>query len=184
MWVYVVGCGSGWGWGWDLLSSGLLVLFLVGDGHRMGTYLPTLAHSVWLSGVPGPLGYWAGLLLRGLVVLMLVGPGSSTHLESAGRGPGEVSGLLPLASGLYLMVVGFCLGASLLSSGWMCGCPFCGLPRFCAPWGLLLAWVLGFSLPASDRWCGGWWPYTFITEHNSCKTCTIYFAHTHTHSYN
>ena len=30
---------------------------------------------------------------------------------------------------------------------------------------------------------GGEWPSALITEHDSCKTCTIYFAHTHAFIY-
>ena len=43
-----------------------------------------------------------------------------------------------------------------------------GLPGFCAPWGLLVAWVFGSSLPASDRW--GAIHYTHL-------------CHMHTHSF-
>jgi len=40
-----------------------------------------------------------------------------------------------------------------LSGGWMRGCPCGALPGFYdAPWGLLVAWVLEPSLPASDCW--------------------------------
>ena len=46
---------------------------------------------------------------------------------------------------------GFVRGLPLRSSGWMRGCPCGGLPGFCAPWGLLVAWVLwpGSSGPLS-----------------------------------
>jgi len=59
------------------------------------------------------------------------------------------------------------------------GCPCSGLPWFYAPWGLLMAWVLGSSLPASDPWG----PSAFMTERNSCKTCTIYLACSCTHTF-
>jgi len=64
----------------------------------------------------------------------------------------SVGGLLPLVPGgpLPYAYGGSVQELPLQSFGWMCGCPCGGLPGFCAPWGLLVAWVLWPSLPASD----------------------------------
>jgi len=84
-----------------------------------------LAHCAWLSGVPGPLGYWVGLLPGGLGALGILGPGSGALPMFGWLGPGGVCGLLPwLPGGLCLW--GLCPGP-LQSSGWMRGCPRPGL---------------------------------------------------------
>ena len=108
--------------------------------------------TVWLSGAPGPLGYWVGPLPGGLGALRLLGPGSGARPVSGWLGPGEVGGLLPLVPGgpLPYAYEGSVRGLPLQSSGWMRGCPCGGLPGYCAPLGLLVAGVLWPSLPASD----------------------------------
>jgi len=69
-------------------------------------------------------------------------------------------------------------------SGWMRGCPCGGLPGFCTPWGLLVAWP---SLLASDCWGGLWivalYTYTLITKHGyhvGVPCVSQVHAHTHT----
>ena len=63
-----------------------------------------LAHYGRRSGVPGPLGYWTGPLLGGLVALGFMGLGSGTRLVSGWWG------LSPLIPGRPLPYVG---GASV-----------------------------------------------------------------------
>ena len=169
-------CGSDWAWVWDLLSSGLLGLPLMGGRHCLTPLLaasPACGHiwipgalgqgrwgrrwpTVWLSGALGPLGYWVGPLPGGLGALGLLGPGSGALPMSGRLGPGGVGGSLPLVPGgpLPRACGGSFRGLPLRSSGWMRGCPCGGLPGFCAPWGLLVAWVFWPSQPASDCWGG------------------------------
>jgi len=108
-----------------------------------------------------------------------------------GEGSGGVGGLLPLVprGSLPYDYGGSVQGLPLQSSGWMPGCPCSGLTGFCAPWGLLVAWVWWPSLPASDCWGGmGFvtlYTYTLITRHGyhvgpvSC----VSQVHAHTHTF-
>jgi len=159
--MYLFGCG----WGWDLHSSGLLVLFLFlllpaaldcthldSSGTWLGILGHALTHFVLLSGVPGPLRYWAGTLPGVWVVVGLVGPRSCSLLMPVWPRPGRASGLSTLVHGRPLAYGhgGSVRGLPMLSSGWICGCPCSGLLGFCALWGLLVTSVLGSSLPASE----------------------------------
>ena len=121
---------------------------------------------------PGPLGYWVGPLPGGLGRSGSWGPGRPM---SGCRGPGGVSGLLPLVPGgpLPHAYGGSLRGLPLLSSGWMRGCPCGGLPGFCAPWGLLVALVLWPSLPASDCLGGGGCGLWLCTLINSLLSTVI-----------
>ena len=167
-----------------MLSSGLLVMLPLGGEHCLSPLLaasPTSGHVLtpgalgeghwsmrWptvLGCLGRPLGYRMGPLPGGLGALGLLGPGSSTWPMSWWQGPGWLGGLLPLVPGEPLPYAygGSVRGLPLQSSGWMRGCPYGGLPGFCTLWGLLVAWVLWHSVPASDCWGScGYWPYTLI----------------------
>ena len=56
-------------------------------------------HFVWLSGVPSPLGYWAGPLLGVWVGLRVMGLASCAGLMPRWPGPGGAGGLSPLVPG-------------------------------------------------------------------------------------